>query len=90
MLLPPLCTQSDYINFAKQVNLKVFSEPLDISKDVAKTWYVYLIYRDMMILLISNIAVGTFHGPLFNHPPCGPLPFLKDVTAWPFYKLFVR
>jgi tocopherol O-methyltransferase len=38
MLLPPLCTQSDYVNFAKSVGFKVFSEPFDISKEVAKTW----------------------------------------------------
>jgi hypothetical protein len=40
MLLPPLCTQSDYVNFAKEVGFEVFSEPFDISKEVAKTWYV--------------------------------------------------
>jgi hypothetical protein len=40
MLLPPLCTQSDYVNFAKEVGFKLFSEPFDISKEVAKTWYV--------------------------------------------------
>jgi tocopherol O-methyltransferase len=40
MLLPPLCTQSDYVNFAKEVGFRVFSDPFDISKEVAKTWYV--------------------------------------------------
>jgi hypothetical protein len=40
MLLPPLCTQSDYVNFAKAVGFKVYSEPFDISKQVAKTWSV--------------------------------------------------
>lgn len=38
MLLPPLCTQSDYVHFAKEAGFTVFSEPFDISKDVAKTW----------------------------------------------------
>ena len=42
MLLPALCTQSNYVDFAKQVDLKVFSEPFDISKDVSKTWYVII------------------------------------------------
>ena len=38
MLLPPLCTQSEYVGYAKQAGLGVFSEPFDISKDVSKTW----------------------------------------------------
>ena len=38
MLLPPLCTQQDYCQLADQVGLKVFSPPLDISDNVAKTW----------------------------------------------------
>lgn len=38
MLLPPLCTQSEYVEYAKQAGLGVFSEPFDISKDVSKTW----------------------------------------------------
>ncbi|KAI4246296.1 MAG: hypothetical protein L6R40_001964 [Gallowayella cf. fulva] len=40
MLLPPLCTQSDYCRLAQEAGFSVFSEPLDISKQVAKTWYV--------------------------------------------------
>lgn len=38
MLLPPLCTQSDYVAFAKRAGFNTFSEPFDISKDVARTW----------------------------------------------------
>ena len=38
MLLPPLCTQADYVRFAEAARLGVFAPPLDISKDVAKTW----------------------------------------------------
>lgn len=38
MLLPPLCTQEDYVNFAKGAGLSVLAEPTDISKQVAKTW----------------------------------------------------
>lgn len=40
MLLPPLCTQNEYVAYAKQAGLSVFAEPLDISKQVSKTWYV--------------------------------------------------
>ncbi|KAL8815283.1 MAG: hypothetical protein Q9223_005570 [Gallowayella weberi] len=39
MLLPPLCTQSEYQRYAKEAGLRIFCEPLDISKEVAKTWY---------------------------------------------------
>ncbi|KAJ9645010.1 hypothetical protein H2204_001472 [Knufia peltigerae] len=38
MLLPPLCTQKDYVSMAESAGLKVLHEPKDISKDVAKTW----------------------------------------------------
>lgn len=40
MLLPPLCTQSEYVQYAKDAGLKVHTGPLDISKEVSKTWYV--------------------------------------------------
>ena len=40
MLLPGLNTQSEYVNYAKQSGLGVFSAPFDISKQVSKTWYV--------------------------------------------------
>jgi tocopherol O-methyltransferase len=38
MLLPPLCSQTDYVEYAKLAGFKVLSEPVDISKEVAKTW----------------------------------------------------
>ena len=39
MLLPPLCTQQDYVDLAKGAGLKVRGPgPKDISKDVSKTW----------------------------------------------------
>lgn len=38
MLLPGLNTQSEYVNYAKQSGLSVFSQPFDISKQVSKTW----------------------------------------------------
>jgi tocopherol O-methyltransferase len=39
MLLPPLCTQPDYVKFATDAGLQVLAAPKDISKDVSKTWY---------------------------------------------------
>ena len=38
MLLPGLNTQSEYVSYAKQAGLSIFSEPFDISKEVSKTW----------------------------------------------------
>lgn len=38
MLLPPLCSQADYVRLAQAVGLKIFAEPFDISKKVSKTW----------------------------------------------------
>ena len=47
MLLPPLCTQSEYVQYAKDAGLKVHTEPFDISKEVSKTWYVVVHKRDL-------------------------------------------
>ena len=38
MLLPPLCTIMDYVQFANGAGLKVFAEPMDISQQVKATW----------------------------------------------------
>ncbi|KAK6524127.1 hypothetical protein TWF694_005789 [Orbilia ellipsospora] len=38
MLLPPLCTMSEYVEHAKTAGFKVYSEPFDISDNVKKTW----------------------------------------------------
>lgn len=38
MLLPPLCTQDEYVKLATDAGLQVHSGPKDISKDVAQTW----------------------------------------------------
>ena len=38
MLLPPLCTQAQYVGMARRNDLQVVSGPKDISADVAQTW----------------------------------------------------
>ncbi len=38
MLLPPLCTQDQYVEYATAAGLQVFAPPKDISQDVSKTW----------------------------------------------------
>lgn len=38
MLQSRFCTQAEYSRFARDAGLKVFSEPLDISQNVSKTW----------------------------------------------------
>ncbi|KAL9005186.1 MAG: hypothetical protein Q9188_002022 [Gyalolechia gomerana] len=53
MLLPPLCTQSEYVRLAEKAGLKVFSEPLDISQNVSKTW-------DISWSLIQSPALWAF------------------------------
>ena len=47
MLLPPLCTQLEYVQYAKDTGLKVHTEPKDISKEVSKTWYVVFYKHDL-------------------------------------------
>ncbi|KAI4143810.1 MAG: hypothetical protein L6R39_004441 [Caloplaca ligustica] len=53
MLLPPLCTPTQYVKFAEDAGLKVFSEPLDISQNVAKTW-------DISWSLVQSPALWAF------------------------------
>src|SRR5437016_1596241 len=74
MLLPPLCAASNYVSFASEAGLKVFSEPLDISKEVAKTWWALRFFfilfpslriingyfRDISWSLIQNPALWSF------------------------------
>ncbi|CAK7274254.1 hypothetical protein SEPCBS119000_006075 [Sporothrix epigloea] len=38
MLLPPMCTQADYVKLASSTGLQVMAEPRDISGDVKQTW----------------------------------------------------
>ncbi|KAK4451896.1 S-adenosyl-L-methionine-dependent methyltransferase [Podospora aff. communis PSN243] len=53
MLLPPLCTQQGYVQFAKDAGLEVSGGPKDISKDVSKTW-------DISWSLVQNPALWGF------------------------------
>ncbi|KAM7188320.1 S-adenosyl-L-methionine-dependent methyltransferase [Naviculisporaceae sp. PSN 640] len=53
MLLPPLCTQADYVNFAKEAGLKLLGGPKDISNDVSKTW-------DISWSLVQNPSLWAF------------------------------
>ncbi|KAB5539464.1 S-adenosyl-L-methionine-dependent methyltransferase [Coniochaeta sp. 2T2.1] len=53
MLLPPLCTQDEYVKMATDVGLKVHGGPKDISKDVAQTW-------DISWSLVQNPSLWAF------------------------------
>lgn len=53
MLLPGLNTQAEYVDFAKQAGLSIFSNPFDISKEVSKTW-------DISWSLVQQPALWTF------------------------------
>ncbi|KAK4168016.1 gamma-tocopherol methyltransferase [Cladorrhinum sp. PSN259] len=53
MLLPPLCTQKDYVRLAEEAGLKVFGGPKDISQDVSKTW-------DISWSLVQNPSLWAF------------------------------
>ena len=50
MLLPPLCTQQEYVQLARDAGLGAVGEPKDISKDVSKTWCV-----PTVCLLLSDL-----------------------------------
>ncbi|KAK4043024.1 S-adenosyl-L-methionine-dependent methyltransferase [Parachaetomium inaequale] len=53
MLLPPLCTQQEYVNLATGAGLEVLGGPKDISKDVSKTW-------DISWSLVQNPSLWAF------------------------------
>jgi len=70
MLLPPLCSQEDYVKLATGAGLITFSKPFDISQKVSKTWYVLIIWQ----LGLSNLFdSGTYHGLSFSLQPYGHL-----------------
>ena len=53
MLLPPLCTQADYVQLATDAGLTVYAAPKDISGDVKKTW-------DLSWSLVQSPALWAF------------------------------
>ncbi|KAK0720802.1 S-adenosyl-L-methionine-dependent methyltransferase [Lasiosphaeris hirsuta] len=53
MLLPPLCTQQEYVQLATAAGLKTFGGPKDISQDVSKTW-------DISWSLVQNPSLWAF------------------------------
>ncbi|KAL2162624.1 hypothetical protein VTH06DRAFT_6460 [Thermothelomyces fergusii] len=53
MLLPPLCTQQEYVGLARDAGLEVVGGPKDISKDVSKTW-------DISWSLVQNPSLWAF------------------------------
>ncbi|KAI1082270.1 tocopherol O-methyltransferase [Whalleya microplaca] len=53
MLLPPLCTADRYAEMAREAGLKVHQAPIDISKEVARTW-------DISWILVSSPSLWAF------------------------------
>ncbi|KAM0419012.1 hypothetical protein ACHAPT_012063 [Fusarium lateritium] len=53
MLLPPLCTQKDYVDLASQAGLEIVSGPKDISQEVRQTW-------DITWSLVQNPSLWAF------------------------------
>ena len=74
MLLPPLCSQADYVRFAEGAGLKKFAAPFDISEKVSKTWYVDA-YPSPVRLHADRL--GTSHGRSFRTQLYGLSPFLR-------------
>ncbi|KAF3931858.1 Cycloartenol-C-24-methyltransferase [Dactylella cylindrospora] len=58
MLLPPLCTMTEYVEHAKAAGLKVYSEPFDISEQVKQTWDISLSLVQSPALWGLAIAAG--------------------------------
>ena len=80
MLLPGLNTQSEYVNYAKQSGLNIFSEPFDISKQVSKTWYVPAFFCSTSKALHDPsllTCIGIYHGHLSRNLHYGPLQSLR-------------
>ena len=80
MLLPGLNTQSEYVSYAKQSGLSVFSEPFDISKQVSKTWYVPNLSCSTSKALHNPSLltfIGIYHGHWYRSLRYGPLQSLR-------------
>lgn len=80
MLLPGLNTQSEYVNYAKQAGLNVFSKPFDISKQVSKTWYVVASFSGTSKVVHGRTVltrIGIYRGRWSRVLHYGPLPSLR-------------
>ena len=89
MLLPGLNTQSEYVDYAKQAGLSVFSKPFDISKEVSKTWYVSTASSSRSDDMQSPSAltrIGTYRGRWSRNLRYGPLPSPRVEMVWRFSK----
>ncbi|PFH55354.1 hypothetical protein XA68_18510 [Ophiocordyceps unilateralis] len=53
MLLPPLCTNQDYVRLASTAGLRALADPMDISDKVRKTW-------DMTWSMVQKPALWQF------------------------------
>lgn len=77
MLLPPLCAQADYVNYAKEAGLEVSGGPKDISEDVKATWSVHHGANPPPAFntdrLTRSCASGISRGHWSRTHPCGPL-----------------
>lgn len=72
MLLPQLCTADQYVEMARNAGLKIRQGPIDISRDVAKTWCVALAgpftlscfpYFSYLLTVIRDISWGLVSSP---------------------------
>ena len=92
MLLPPLCTQSDYVEFAKDAGFSTFSEPFDISKNVARTWQVTLESLHLKVVNSSNADIVRIYRDislsLVQSPALWALAFAQGRDFIAFLKAF--
>jgi tocopherol O-methyltransferase len=68
MLLPQLCTADQYVEMAEKAGLKVHQGPIDISSEVAKTWYVALLLgvsrsRHDLLTIVRDISWSLVSSP---------------------------
>lgn len=70
MLLPPLCSQEDYVRLATGAGLTIFAKPFDISSKVSKTWYVITSNLLQTVLIVNP---GTSRGHLSSRRHYGHL-----------------
>ena len=89
MLLPPLCTQSEYVQYAKNAGLKVYTEPKDISKEVSKTWYVVSHKHDLTTsMAYRNHYSRDISWSLIQSPALWALAFSHGRDGIAFFQAF--
>lgn len=88
MLLPPMCTQADYVNLAKGAGLSILGEPKDISADVKATWSVDPVIPENEGCVLTRLIIRDISWSLVQNPSLWAFAFTQGRDGIAFLQAF--